>query len=219
MNQNKSAANTAAQSETTQSTTPDQIVALIIGKDGKTVAAQWAIDVLQPSKSIGDRLKVDSSAFQFSFNGLLITVPAMSAKVDNKGRYLRVADQVLKAIFKGKENDEQPDQKFVPLVQAFGKAGFHYENLTKLQVLRGAEIKVKHFFADQRFNRSATDNIKENKIMLLETGTANKLNRIIKTDGLPAAMAAVKEMKTEAQKEVATNMIERVFSSAKLIGN
>jgi hypothetical protein len=165
----------------------------VIQQDGKPNGELFALNCSEFSKSIGGLISSKIDPFSFRFEGETVTIPSGKTK-DGKERFFSVVKQVVNAIFAGKENsDKATDKNHVSILKNL--PGFHFADLSRLSVLEGVNIRIKNLTSENRLTRNVTRNIEENRVLIQRTGTANKLNKIMKEQGLSAAIAELEAMK------------------------
>lgn len=184
-------------STTTQSKSKETTTLILacpfIQADGKPNGELFSLNCSEFSKSIGEVISQTNDAFSFRFEGETVTIPSGKTK-DGKERFFSVVKQVVNAIFAGKENsDKATDKNHVAILKSL--PGFHFADLSRLSVLEGVTIRLKNLTSENRLARNVTRNIEENKVLIQRTGTANKLNKIMKEQGLSAAIAELEAMK------------------------
>lgn len=147
------------------------------------------------SKAVGEILKENEDKLTFSFNGCTITVPS-SKNTDGQQRFFSLVKGLTTAIFTGIEQDSEPkDKAHRELLQSIQKCGFHFPNLQRVSVLEGVNIRIKAKTSVIRLSKTVTREMKENKTFIQVTNTANELNKIVKAEGMGAALKRLEEMK------------------------
>ena len=157
------------------------------------------VPVANFSKAVGQLLKDNTEKMVISFNGCEITVPSEKS-TDGQQRFFALVKGLAGAIFTGIEQDAEPkDKAHKELLQNVAKCGFHFANLQRVSVLEGINIRIKAKAAVIRLSKTVTREIKENKAFIQVTGTANELNKLVKNEGMAAALKRLEEMKAAKQ--------------------
>jgi len=155
------------------------------------------VQVANFSKAVGELLKDNTDKMVISFNGCEITVPS-AKNTDGQQRFFALVKGLTTAIFTDIEQDAEPkDKTHIELLKSVAKCGFHFANLQRVSVLEGVNIRIKAKTAVIRLSKTVTREIKENKTFIQITGTANELNKLVKSEGMGAAIKRLEEMKKD----------------------
>lgn len=155
------------------------------------------VQVANFSKAVGELLKDNTDKMVISFNGCEITVPS-AKNTDGQQRFFALVKGLANAIFTGIEQDAEPkDKTHIELLKNVAKCGFHFANLQRVSVLEGVNIRIKAKTSVIRLSKTVTREIKENKTFIQITGTANELNKLVKSEGMGAAIKRLEEMKKD----------------------
>lgn len=149
------------------------------------------------SKEVGQLLNQFTDKTEVTFNGMTFSIPSAKS-ADGFERFAAVVKGVTDAIFTGIDKDAKPSKKaHLEILKGIAKSGFHFADFTRNSVTEGVKIRIAAKKSVYTLAKNVTREIKENKTFIQVTGTARELNKILKNEGLPAAMARLEEMKKD----------------------
>lgn len=159
-----------------------------------TVIISTMLDCGNVSGSIGTWLDTINAGSEIRVFGQIIEMPKAGTF---SARFNAVLTRLIGAAFTGCDDSEVPKNEdgksFIEGLQASKK--LHFADCRKVSVLRGLKIRVDNYREGLKTLKNATDSIKENQVLISQTGTFRKVNKAFKEGGKPAVEKLLAEMK------------------------
>jgi len=192
----------------------DFIACTVLNKEGKAIDPEkmlFSLSTEKPAKSIGDHCAKSAEKIVFLLNGHKVTIPA-GKNMGGKERFLTAAAGIVSAIYAGKDKtDTVTEPTHMAIIEGLKGAGVKFSDFSRSAVSEAVRIQKTEFTTVSKTAILATRDIKENKISILRTDTAKKLNKEIKENGLLSALKMVEDMK--ANKDAGAPFAENLFSA------
>lgn len=176
--------------------TPTNLLNLPVIIDEKPTEVIETIDVSNFSKSAAELIKRSAKVQKFYLNGCTVTIPAESSTVNGTLRFLKFAESLRKAMYKGLLANEAPkDDLFKTIVRSFKNVGIDCVDLENLTVETAIKNRTSTISTALTLKKSVINAYGQNKVYKVQSTTFRLLNKIVKTEGIKAAQDKVKELK------------------------
>ena len=149
------------------------------------------------SKEVGQLLNQFTDKTEVTFNGMTFSIPSAKS-ADGFERFAAVVKGVTDAIFTGIDKEVKPKNKeHIAILKGIAASGFHFADFTRVSVLEGVKTRIAAKKSVITLKRNVTREMKENKTYIAVTNTARELNKLVKEEGLSAAIKRLEEMKKD----------------------